>query len=107
MSYVGVILVTWDDKKSESNFQKKNMKKDFNFKGAKHGARLDPQTTKIAVTTRLDPDVLSWLREQAEKKGIPYQTLMNSILKEAMQTPQESEEYIREIVRDELRRKTG
>ena len=51
------------------------------FKGAKRGARLDPQSTKIAVTSRLDADVLSWLREQADKKGIPYQTLMNSILK--------------------------
>ena len=83
------------------------MKKEFSFKGAKRGARLDPQNTKIAVTTRLDPDVLSWLREQAEKKGIPYQTLMNSLLKEAMQRPDDSEEYIRKIVRDELRKKTG
>ena len=83
------------------------MKKEFNFKGAKRGARLDPGTTKIAVTTRLDPDVLSWLREQAEKKGIPYQTLMNSLLKEAMQGFGNSEEFIRTIVRDELRKKTG
>ncbi len=83
------------------------MKKEFNFKGAKRGARLDPQTTKIAVTTRLDPDVLSWLREQAEKKGIPYQTLMNSLLKEAMQRPEDSEEYIRRIVREEMQKKTG
>ena len=50
------------------------MKNEFKFKGAKRGARLDPQSTKIAVTSRLDPDVLSWLREQGEKKGIPYQT---------------------------------
>ena len=82
-------------------------KKEFNFKSAKRGARLDPQTTKIAVTTRLDPDVLSWLREQAEKKGIPYQTLMNSLLKEAMQQPLDSEEFIRKIVRDEMGKKTG
>lgn len=84
-----------------------NMKNEFKFKGAKRGARLDPQSTKIAVTSRLDPDVLSWLREQAEKKGIPYQTLMNSILKEAMQAPQDSDEHIRKIVRDEMNKKTG
>lgn len=83
------------------------MNKEFKFKGAKRGARLDPQSTKIAVTSRLDPDVLSWLREQGEKKGIPYQTLMNSILKEAMQAPRESDEHIRKIVRDELSKKTG
>ena len=83
------------------------MKSEFKFKGAKRGARLDPQTTKIAVTSRLDPDVLSWLRDQAEKKGIPYQTLMNSILKEAMQAPQDSDEHIRKIVREEMKKKTG
>jgi uncharacterized protein (DUF4415 family) len=63
--------------------------------------------TKIAVTSRLDADVLSWLREQADKKGIPYQTLMNSILKEAMQNPRDSDEHIRKIVREELNKKTG
>ena len=83
-----------------------SMKNEFKFKGAKRGARLDPQSTKIAVTSRLDPDVLSWLREQAEKKGIPYQTLMNSILKEAMQAPRDSDEHIRKIVRDEMNKKT-
>ena len=84
------------------------MKKDFNFKGAKRGARLNPKTTKIAVTTRLDPNVLSWLREQADKRGIPYQTLMNSLLMEAMHGgPSESEEFIRKIVRDEIKKKTG
>lgn len=83
------------------------MKKGFNFKGAKRSTRLGPDNTKIAVTTRLDADILSWLREQAEKKGIPYQTLMNSILKAAMQDPQDSEEFIRKIVRDELNKKTG
>jgi uncharacterized protein (DUF4415 family) len=83
------------------------MKNEFKFKGAKRGARLDPQSTKIAVTSRLDPDVLSWLREQAEKKGIPYQTLMNSILKEAMHAPKNSDEHIRKIVREELNKKTG
>ena len=83
------------------------MKKEFNFKGAKRGARLDPNVTKIAVTTRLDADVLSWLRDEADKKGIPYQTLLNSLLKSAMQHPDDSEEFIRKIVRDELRKKTG
>ncbi len=83
------------------------MKKEFNFKGAKRGARLNSKNTKIAVTSRLDPDVLSWLRTEAEKKGIPYQTLMNSLLKEAMQRPVNPEEYIRKIVREELHKKTA
>jgi hypothetical protein len=32
----------------------------------------------------LDPKVLSWLRETAEKKGRQYQSLVNEILAEKM-----------------------
>jgi len=33
---------------------------------------------------RLDPKVLGWLRKTAEKKGLPYQSLVNEILAEEM-----------------------
>jgi uncharacterized protein (DUF4415 family) len=36
------------------------------------------------IAIRLDPKVLSWLRETAEKKGLPYQSLVNQILEEEM-----------------------
>ncbi len=36
------------------------------------------------IAIRLDPKVLSWLRETAEKKGKPYQSLVNEILAEQM-----------------------
>jgi uncharacterized protein (DUF4415 family) len=32
------------------------------------------------IAIRLDAKVLSWLRETAEKKGKPYQSLVNEIL---------------------------
>ena len=32
------------------------------------------------IAIRLDPKVLSWLRESAEKKGKPYQSLVSEIL---------------------------
>ena len=32
------------------------------------------------IGIRLDAKVLGWLRETAEKKGIPYQSLVNEIL---------------------------
>jgi uncharacterized protein (DUF4415 family) len=35
---------------------------------------------KVAVTCKLDPDIVAWLKQ--EGKG--YQTLMNAILREAM-----------------------
>jgi uncharacterized protein (DUF4415 family) len=36
------------------------------------------------IAIRLDAKVLSWLRETAEKKGKPYQSLVNEILAEQM-----------------------
>ena len=36
------------------------------------------------IAIRLDAKVLSWLRETAEKKGKPYQSLLNEILAEEM-----------------------
>jgi uncharacterized protein (DUF4415 family) len=36
------------------------------------------------IAIRLDAKVLSWLRETAEKKGRPYQSLVNEILAEKM-----------------------
>jgi uncharacterized protein (DUF4415 family) len=36
------------------------------------------------IAIRLDAKVLGWLRKTAEKKGLPYQSLVNKILAEEM-----------------------
>jgi uncharacterized protein (DUF4415 family) len=36
------------------------------------------------IAIRLDAKVLSWLRKTAEKKGLPYQSLVNEILASEM-----------------------
>ena len=36
------------------------------------------------IAIRLDPKVLGWLRRTAEKRGLPYQSLVNQILAEEM-----------------------
>jgi len=43
--------------------------------------------SKIAKTVRIDGDVFLWLRQEAERTGIPYQTLLNAKLREAMGLP--------------------
>jgi uncharacterized protein (DUF4415 family) len=48
---------------------------------------LDPKETKIAMTLRIDGDVVLWFRKEAERTGIPYQTLLNSKLRESMNQP--------------------
>ncbi len=42
---------------------------------------LDPKNTKIRITTFVDGDVLLALRKKAEDKGIPYQTMLNDMLR--------------------------
>lgn len=42
---------------------------------------------KIVVNMRIDLDIVSKLKKEAEDKGIPYQTLINMLLKEHTQEP--------------------
>ncbi len=66
--------------------KKKDMKKGFNFEKAQPvGDKF--KGAKIAKTFRIDMDVFLWLRLEAERTGIPYQTLLNAKLREAMNQP--------------------
>ncbi len=59
------------------------MKKEYDFKKGKRGAVAKPDA-KVMRTIRLDLDVLTWLLQEADRTRIPYQTLINSILKQEM-----------------------
>jgi uncharacterized protein (DUF4415 family) len=75
----------------EKNMKKKNETKESwqsvgdKFKGA-----------KIAKTFRIDADVFLWLRQEAERTGIPYQTLLNAKLRESMNLPDRVEALVQE-----------
>lgn len=82
------------------------MKKEYDLKKlkVKHRGPL-PKDTKVQKTVRLDLNVLNWLIKEGEIRGIPYQTLINATLKEAMnrhQAPDTSDERVRKIVKEEL-----
>lgn len=86
------------------------MKKEYDLKKLKvkrRGARI-PGNAKVMKTIRLDAEVLAWLLERAEERGIGYQTLLNMLLREHMTKsakPQEDlRKEIRKIVRDEIQR---
>ena len=85
------------------------MKKEYDLKKMKWQKRepLDPSTTKLSITARLDMDIVSWLKKEAIKKGLPYQTLMNSTLKEVMHGTLLSEQTLRKVIREELAKKAG
>ncbi len=40
----------------------------------------DPSAAKIQINIRLDGSILASIRTEAERMGIPYQTLIGSIL---------------------------
>ena len=78
------------------------MKKEYDFSKMKKVRKtpLDPKETKVKIskTVRLDGDLVQWLVSEAERTGIPYQTLLNAKIREAMNLP----DRVREIVRKEL-----
>lgn len=78
------------------------MKKGYELSKMKRVKRtpLNPKEAKVKIskTVRLDGDLVQWLVSESERTGIPYQTLMNAKLREAMNLP----DRVRQIVRDEL-----
>ena len=64
------------------------MKKEYDLKKKKWQPVGDKfKGAKISKTFRIDMDVFVWLRAESERTGIPYQTLLNSKLREAMNQP--------------------
>jgi uncharacterized protein (DUF4415 family) len=62
------------------------MKKEYDFSKAKFhkGPIVSAKANKVQKTFRLDEEIFEWLVKQGKLRGIPYQTLMNSLLKQAM-----------------------
>jgi predicted DNA binding CopG/RHH family protein len=59
------------------------MKKEYDLKSLKKRpgkVKVDAESTKTPISIRLDGAVLADLRTEAERMGIPYQTLIGSIL---------------------------
>ena len=59
------------------------MKKEYDFKKLKKRPgkiKVDPDAAKIPISIRLDSSILIRLRTEAERLGVPYQTLIGSIL---------------------------
>lgn len=55
------------------------MKKEYNFSKGIRGKFYRPK--KVQKTLRIDKDVLEFYQKMAKENGIPYQTLINLILK--------------------------
>ncbi len=57
------------------------MKKDLDLKKMKQRpGRVYPEAAKTAINVRLDTSVVADIKYEAHRLGIPYQTLINSVL---------------------------
>lgn len=63
------------------------------------------RNAKFRVTMFIDLDVLKELRKKALSKSLPYQTYINQLLRE--QVFGDNEKRIREIVKEELAKKSA
>ena len=60
-----------------------NMKDNYQLsklKKREKKVKYDSEATKIAISLRIDSLDLSLLRDEADRLGIPYQTLINSLI---------------------------
>ncbi len=69
------------------------MKKDYDFSKGKVNKKplADPKTSKVLTSIRLDGTVFQWFMTESERTGVPYQTLINSFLKQAIEIPSPKE----------------
>ncbi len=51
------------------------------------GPVVDPKTTKIQTSIRLDGDIMMWAQAEAKELGFGYQTFLNMKLREIMEKP--------------------
>lgn len=59
------------------------MKKEYNLKNLKKRSgkvKVDKSATKTPISLRLDGTDLSAFKDEAERLGVPYQTLVSSVL---------------------------
>jgi uncharacterized protein (DUF4415 family) len=81
------------------------MKKEYDFSRGRQGPVIRPRG-KTRITIYLDDDVLERFREQSDRAGLGYQTMINQALRDHLgeAEPPVNEETLRRILREELQR---
>ena len=80
------------------------MKKEYDFSKGTRGPVLPPQAGKTRITIYLDDAVIDRFRNESERSGQGYQTLINQALRAhlGIATSPLTAEEVRKIVREEL-----
>jgi len=74
-------------------------------KGTKSIRRAIKQSRKIKITINIDEESLNSLRTQSEKTGIPYQRLINQILRESLEQRDSHESRLERLEKEILKLK--
>lgn len=69
------------------------MKKELDFSKGKINKKplVNPKKSRVLTSIRLDGTVFQWFMAESERTGIPYQTLINSYLMQAIESPSPKE----------------
>ena len=82
------------------------MKPEYDFSKGKRGAVI-PTRGKTRISIHIDNSVLEAFRSLAERNGTGYQTMMNEVLREYLNSPVQqpvTKDELREVLREEMPR---
>ncbi len=74
-------------------------------KGTRIMRKAAAKSNKVKITINIDEDSLSHLRTRSDKTGVPYQRLLNQILKEALKGEEAMESRLERLERELARLK--
>ncbi len=69
------------DREKHDNFE---LKDDYDFSDGVRGRFYKPK--KIPTTLRLDNDIILYFKKRASEEKVPYQTLINALLRKELQS---------------------
>jgi len=72
--------------KDREKYDEYEMLDDYDFSGGVRGRFYEPK--KIPVSLRLDNDIVLFFKKLASEQKVPYQTLINSLLRKKLQEVQ-------------------
>ncbi len=70
--------------KQREKFDEYEMEDEYDFTDGVRGRFYEPK--KIPVSLRLDNDIVLYFKKLASEKKVPYQTLINALLRKELQS---------------------
>ena len=70
--------------KQREKFDDYEMEDSYDFSGGVRGRFYKPK--KIPTTLRLDNDIILYFKKRASEEKVPYQTLINALLRKELQS---------------------